>query len=96
MLIAKYDTLEIGTPSILFPQTSFPESGPNQEWLDENRCQIVKEPIFDSTKQRLIDCSPYIDSNGIVFRHEVVDLTDQEIAELQLSNQQQYNISMDI
>jgi hypothetical protein len=86
MLIAKLDTLEIGTPSGLYPQTSFSEFGPNQQWLDENRCQIVREPPYDSATQRLTDCSPYVDSTGAIFRHLVVTLTSDEIAELGLSN----------
>ena len=86
MLIAKLDTLEIGTPSGLYPQTSFSEFGPNQEWLDENRCQIVNEPLYDPATQRLTDCQPYVDSTGEIFRHLVVALSSDEIAELDLSN----------
>ena len=86
MLIAKLDTLEIGTPSGLYPQTSFSEFGPNQEWLDENRCQIVLEPPYDPETQRLADCPPYVDATGAIFRHLVVALTADEIAELGLSN----------
>jgi hypothetical protein len=90
MLIAKLDTLEIGTPSGLYPQTSFSEFGPNQEWLDENRCQIVNEPPYDPATQRLTDCQPYVDSTGAIFRHLVVSLTSDEIAELGLSNYEQF------
>ena len=86
MLIAKLDTLEIGTPSGLYPQTSFSEFGPNQEWLNENKCQIVGEPPYDPATQRLFDCQPYADSTGVIFRHAVIDLTPEEIAQLGLSN----------
>lgn len=92
MLIAKLDTLEIGTPSGLFPQTSFAQSGPNQEWLDENRCQIVREPLYDPATQRLTDCQPYADSTGAIFRHLVVAMTSQEIAELGLSNNELFQM----
>ena len=90
MLIAKIDTLEIGTPSGLYPQTSFSEFGPNQQWLDENGCQIVNEPPYDPATQRLTDCQPYVDSTGAIFRHLVVNLTSDEIAELGLSNYEQF------
>ena len=86
MLIAKLDTLEIGTPSRLYPQTSFSESGPNQEWLNKNNCQIVGEPPHNYATQRLADCPPYVDSNGQILRHVVVNLTTDEITQLGLSN----------
>lgn len=85
MLIAKVSTLEFGTPSSLYPQTSFSESGPNQQWLDENECQIVDEPPYDPATQRLANCQPYVDSSGAIFRHAVIDLTPDEIAQLNLS-----------
>ena len=97
MLIAKIDTLEIGTPSGLYPQTSFAQSGPNQEWLDENRCQIVNEPSYDPATQRLTDCQPYVDSTGAIFRHLVVNLTSDEITQLQSSNYDEfYNLSLQV
>jgi len=76
MMIAKLtndNQLILGNYWELFPDTSFPSSGPNTDWFTENNCyQINLSVPFDSTTQELQEVSPYLE-NGWVYRHRAVD-----------------------
>lgn len=55
----------------LFPNTSFPESGPTNDWLQQNGCYPVSVyKDYDSNTQLLTPCIPYLES-GIVYTVEV-------------------------
>lgn len=83
MLIAKtqgQNVLQIADYRAMFPQTSFPPSGPNQSFMEENSCLPVT--VFkphDRDTQKLATVDPYIE-NGQVFTVAVVDLTAEELA----------------
>ena len=63
----------------LFPNTSFPKSGPNDEWMTENNVQLViNTKSYDSATQKLNTVAAYIE-DGVVYDVEVVDLTAEEI-----------------
>ena len=65
----------------LFPNTSFPANGPNDEWMTENNVKIIKSrKTYDSATQKLNVVAPYIEGD-VVYDVEVVDLTAEEIAE---------------
>ena len=64
----------------LFPNTSFPASGPNDEWMTENNVQIVVNfKAHDSATQKLEVVDPYLE-DGTVYDINVVDLTADEIS----------------
>lgn len=44
-----------GQHNVLFPQTSFPASGPTAEWLTANGCEEVIPPPYVPTEQDIIN-----------------------------------------
>lgn len=69
MNIAKLENgnITVGDYRELFPQTSFPITGPDDNFFTENGC--LKVSVFkehDRTSQILVGCEPY-QENGIVY-----------------------------
>lgn len=79
MFIAKIDngSITVGDYRELFPSTSFPPSGPSDEFMQENGCVgvTVFKP-YDSNTQKLVTCEPYLE-DGQVFT-VVVEVKTQE------------------
>jgi len=81
MFIAKIDNgnITVGDYRDLFPNTSFPPSGPSAEFMQENGC--VGVTVFkshDRNTQKLVTCEPYLE-DGQVFTVRVEALTQSEI-----------------
>ncbi len=73
MNIAKLEngTITVGYYRDLFPNTSFPVSGPNDDFFTENGC--LKVSIFkehNRNTEMLVGCDPY-EENGVVYTVEV-------------------------
>ena len=69
-----------GNLSKLFPNTSFPKTGPSKDWLDSNNVKaIISEMPFDRKTQKTEFTEPYI-QDGSVFDVVVVDLSNEELA----------------
>ena len=67
-----------GTLNTLFPNASFPLSGPDNDFKEENNLVEVLEYLeHDSEKQKMIFCDPYF-LDGSVYRVELIDFTSQE------------------
>jgi len=83
MKIAKLDGStvgEIADHKALFPNVSFPSTGPDATWLAANGCaEVVKFLAFDSATQRIEGVDPYLD-DGKVYTRRVVDLSSDEQA----------------
>ena len=83
MKIAKLDgstIAEIADHKSLFPNTSFPKSGPDSDWLAANSCaEVVTFLAFDSATQTCDGVDPYLDS-GKVYTRRVTDMTSDEQA----------------
>lgn len=81
MFIAKIDngSITVGDYRELFPSTSFPPSGPSEEFMQENGCVgvTVFKP-YDRNTQKLVACDPYLE-DGQVFTVRVDALTQEEI-----------------
>jgi hypothetical protein len=63
----------------MFPDTSFPSSGPNADFLAENNCLGVT--VFkphDSRTEKLVAVAPYIEDNQ-VFTIAVEAMTEEEL-----------------
>lgn len=78
MNIAKLENGQIivGNYKELFPNTSFPISGPNDDFFTENNC--LKVSVFkehDRNTEMLVGCDPY-EENGIVYTVEVQNRPD--------------------
>lgn len=79
MNIAKLEngTITVGHYRDLFPNTSFPVTGPNDKFFTENNCLKVssfKEHNRDN--QMLVSCDPY-EQNGIVYTVNVEPKSEQ-------------------
>jgi len=83
MLIARVQdgaVAEVADYKQLFPNTSFPPSGPDSEFLFENSCLPVNLwKSYDHATQRLVPSAPYIEDSQ-VFLITVQDKTATEIA----------------
>ena len=83
MKIAKLDGSTIGEIAehkSLFPNTSFPKSGPDADWLAANSCaEVVVFLAYDSATQKNESVDPYL-SDGKVYTRRVTDMTSDEQA----------------
>ena len=71
---------EIADHKSLFPNTSFPKSGPDATWLAANSCaEVVTFLAFDSATQKNESVTPYL-SEGKVYTRRVTDMTSAEQA----------------
>lgn len=85
MLIAKVQdgqVVDVADYQSMFPNTSFPPSGPSDSFMVENGCMYVNvwRP-YDQSTQVLQSCAPYIDSVDAthwVYTVEVRDMTPEE------------------
>jgi hypothetical protein len=78
MDIAKLENgnITVGDYRELFPQTSFPITGPNDDFYTENGC--LKVSMFkehDRATQMLVGCGAYLE-NGVVYTVEVQNRPD--------------------
>jgi len=64
----------------LFPNTSFPKSGPSAEWLTSNSAaEVVTFLAFNVATQKNESVTPYL-SDGKVYTHRVSNMTNAEKA----------------
>ena len=95
MLIAKVfnnSVLELAEYQKLFPNVSFPESGPDAEFLAANSCVSVSMwKAHDSATQRLVQVEPYVEDN-IAYLVVVVEKTLEEQQQEQASRIEQANM----
>lgn len=81
MLIAKIindQVVEIADYRVLFPNVSFPSTGPDDLFLAENSCkQVTAFKSHDGT-QKLQSCPPYIEGDW-VFTVEVVSKSQEDL-----------------
>ena len=87
---------QVGDYQVLFPNTSFPSSGPTTEWMAENSCMYVNTYLpYDPTTQILTTVAPYIlvaDSTkplNWVYTVQVEQMTPEQIAAYQANLAQQ-------
>lgn len=79
--IVKDNAIEqIGELSVLFANVSFPPSGPEAEWMEEQGIvPVTYWKPHDHATEKLVNVDPYIEDDG-VFAVEVQPLTEEEIA----------------
>ena len=82
MFIAKVEngSITVGDYRELFPNTSFPPSGPSAEFLQDMGCKPVN--LFkphDQHTEKLVQCDPYVEGDW-VYTVQVVALTEEEVA----------------
>ena len=82
MLIAIVDGESIqrlGHYKTMFPNVSFPASGPDQHWMNQNNAKFVlSTKDFDATKQKIESVEPYIEGD-YVYNVRIIELSSQEI-----------------
>ncbi len=83
MDIAKLDNgnIVVGNYKELFPNTSFPITGPNDDFFTENNCLKVSQfKAHDRATEMLVGCNPY-EENGIVYTVTVQTRPEPEVIE---------------
>ena len=71
---------EIADHKSLFPNTSFPASGPDSNWLAANSCaEVITFLAYNSATQKNEAVTPYL-SGGKVYTRRVTDMTTSEKA----------------
>ena len=89
MKIAQLDGSDIGDIAdckVLFPNTSFPKSGPDEGWLTLNECaEVVTFLPFDAATQKNESVTPYL-SDGKVYTRRVTNMTSDERAAVVAAN----------
>lgn len=82
MLIAKVknnEVIEVSDYRLMFPNVSFPASGPTSSFLEENECLLVSVwKQHDSKTEKLVSVSPYIE-NGMVYTVAIQLLSQEDI-----------------
>ena len=83
---------QVGDYQVLFPNTSFPSSGPTDEWMTANSCMYVNTYLpYDPTTQILTTVAPYIlvadpeKPLDWVYTVQVQDMTPEQLAAYQAS-----------
>ena len=70
---------QTGDLSVLFPNVSFPASGPSSEWMAENNLvPVTYFKAYDVATQKLVSCEAYIEG-GNVFAVTVENLSADEL-----------------
>lgn len=70
---------QLGDYRALFPQTSFPPSGPSDAFLAENSALRVNAwKPHDAATEKLVSCAPYIDGDW-AYTVQVEPLTQDDI-----------------
>ena len=81
MLIAIVDgesIQQIGHYKTMFPNVSFPSSGPDDQWMAQNNAKFVlSTKSFDRTTHRIESVDPYVEGD-YVYNVRVVALSSQE------------------
>jgi len=71
---------QIGQLSVLFPNVSFPASGPSDEWMAENNLvPVTYFKAYDAATQKLVSCEAYLE-DGAVYAVNVESLSADELA----------------
>lgn len=85
MLIAKVEgqtVLEVADYQSMFPNTSFPSTGPTAEWMAENSCLPVSVWLpYDPATQYLESVAPYVNGDT-VYTVQVAQLTPEMIEQI--------------
>lgn len=92
MLIAKIENgqvTNVADYTAMFPNTSFPPSGPNADFMIQNSCMYVNVYLpYDPTVQKLVPATPYIQVDdpaqplNWVYTVRVEPLTPEEIEQM--------------
>lgn len=95
MLIAKVQdgqVLDVADYQSMFPNTSFPQGGPTDEFMVENSCMFVNVFLpYDPNTEKLVSVAPYIiveDPLHWVYTVQVEPLTPEELAQLEANKKQ--------
>ena len=76
---------QVGDYQVLFPNTSFPASGPTPEWMAENSCLPVTVYLpYDPATQYLEAVAPYIQGE-YVYTIQVAQMNAEQLAQYQAS-----------
>jgi hypothetical protein len=76
-IVQNNEIVNTGTLRSLFPNTSFPATGPNDEWKTDNGVvDIVNTRSFDEATQHLENADAYLE-DGVAYTVRVVTNSDE-------------------
>jgi len=81
---------KIGEHTDLFPNVSFPATGPSLDWMTENSVMpVTMSRSYDRMTQKSTSVDPYIEDN-VVYLHKIEALSDSEktAAQTEANNRQ--------
>lgn len=70
-LINGTTVLQVGNYRVLFPQTSFPATGPNDAFMAQHNAMPVDNTISAAANEQIVSCEPYIDGDVVRTVHAV-------------------------
>ena len=77
-IIKDNTVITMGEHQKLFPNVSFPATGPSSDWMTENSVMpVTMSRSYDRMTQKSTSVDPYIEDN-VVYLHKVESLTDSE------------------
>ena len=80
------DGFQITVLKVLFPDTSFPDTGPDAAWLADSGVYPVEEYLyFDANAYKRISTDPTLQGNT-VYTAELVALTDEDKAQREVDS----------
>lgn len=81
-IVANNSIVKSGKLNELFPNTSFPAIGPDEDFMAENNMVKVLENIdHNSSTHKMVFCEPYM-LDGKVYRVESVEFSAEEKAKV--------------
>lgn len=94
-IINNDNSIRIGHYKTMFPNVSFPSSGPSNEFLAKNNAkQISYFKTYDRETQKLVSCEPYVEGNFVYMvevQNKTADDTNKELLILEGSVRQRRN-----
>lgn len=78
--VIRDNIIKIGEHQVVFPNVSFPPSGPSDQWLEENGVKKINAfKPYDHRTQKLVRVDPYVEGNW-VYTVKVMDKSPDELA----------------
>ena len=86
-IVKNNEVAKAGRLQELFPGTSFPIAGPDEDFLEQNNLVEVKFAAdYDPLTQKIVSVSPYF-KNGEVYATEIKQLTKKELSSIKKANE---------
>ncbi len=84
--VIRDNIIKTGEHQVIFPNVSFPPSGPSDQWLEENGVKKINAfKPYDQRTQKLVRVDPYLEGDWVY----IVKVMDKSPEELSLDRESQ-------